>query len=218
MRISIGDEHVEVPDDLARALLAGLRGERPVEPPQAVDFDDLVVLVARVGRLTQHLTVVKELAMSRADAAGAYSNRRALALAAAMSASQLGRVLQGHGLPRDRRTGGVDLIVAFRTAADGVLHLADETDVESLRSFTLPADATPADATPAGGAAGGRFDGQELTLYYRPQVPIAQAGLGRAAGYTLRDADRNVTGCVTEDVFDALFGDPRLDPTRPNGR
>ncbi|MFD5559054.1 hypothetical protein [Kitasatospora griseola] len=209
MRISIGDEHVDVPDDLARALLAGLRGERLVEPPQAADFDDLVVLVARISRLTQHLTVVKELAMSRADAAGAYSNRRALAVAAAMSASQLGRVLEGHGLPRDRRTGGVDLVVAFRTTDDGVLHLADEKDVEHLPSFTLPfgLEADPAQDT-----------GREVTFYYRPQVPIAQAELGRAAGYTLRDTDRNIVGCVTEDVFDALLGDPRLDPTRPNGR
>ncbi|MFG2698859.1 hypothetical protein [Kitasatospora sp. NPDC048407] len=209
MRISIGDEHVDVPDDLARALLAGLRGERLVEPPQATEFDDLVVLVACLSRLTQHLTVVKEVAMSRADAAGAYSNRRALAIAAAMSASQLGRVLQGHGLPKDRRADGVDLVVAYRTTDDGVLHLADENDVEDLPSFTLPFDPAtdPAHDT-----------GREATFYYRPQVPIAEAALGRAAGYTLRDADRNVIGCVTEDVFDALFGDPRLDPTRPNGR
>ncbi|MGX4731436.1 hypothetical protein [Kitasatospora griseola] len=209
MRISIGDEYVEVPDDLARALLAALRGERLVEPPQAVDFDDLVVLVARISRLTQHLTVVKEVAMSRADAAGAYSNRRALAIAAAMSASQLGRVLQGHGLPKDRRTDGVDLVVAFRTTDDGVLHLAEEEDVAGLPTFTLPFDSV-ADST--------QDTGRELTFYYRPQVPIAAAALGRSAGYTLRDADQNVIGCVTEDVFDALFGDPRLDPTRPNGR
>ncbi|OKI95059.1 hypothetical protein [Kitasatospora sp. CB01950] len=211
MRIGIGGEQVEVPDDLGRALLAGLRGERLVEPPQASGFEDLVALVARISRLAQHLTVVKELAMSRADAAGAYSNRRALGMAAAMAASQLGRVLEGHGLPRDRRAGGVDLIVAFRTTDDGVLHLAADPDVEGLPSFTLPADSPPQEAP-------GEFAGRELTFYYRPQVPIAQAGLGRAAGYTLRDADRNLVGCVTEQVFDALFGDPRLDPTRPNGR
>ncbi|MFJ9777165.1 hypothetical protein ACIRVF_39025 [Kitasatospora sp. NPDC101157] len=210
MRIDIGGEHVEVPDDLARALLTGLRGERLVEPPQTSDFEDLVALVASLSRLTQHLSVVKELAIARADAAGAYSNRRALALAAAMSASQLGRVLEGHGLPKDRRAGGVDLVVAFRTTDDKVLHLAAEKDVEGLPSFTLPADPAPQES--------GRFTSRELTFYYRPQVPIAAAGLGRSAGYTLRDADRNLIGCVTEGVFDALFGDPRLDPTRPNGR
>ncbi|MFD8596015.1 hypothetical protein ACFV1L_13515 [Kitasatospora sp. NPDC059646] len=226
MRVGIGGEHVEVPDDLGRALLAGLRGERLVEPPQAAGFEELVALVARLSGLVQHLTVVKEVAMARADAAGAYSNRRALGMAAAMSASQLGRVLEGHGLPKDRRAGGVDLVVAFRTADDGVLHLAGEEDVEALPSFILPADtahpdtAHPDTAHPdtAPQEDSGEFAGRELTFYYRPQVPIAQAGLGRSAGYTLRDADRNLVGCVTEDVFDALFGDPRLDPTRPNGR
>ncbi|GAA2753005.1 hypothetical protein [Kitasatospora cinereorecta] len=212
MKVSIGGEQVEVPDDLGRALLAALRGERLVEPPQASDFDDLIALVADISRVTQHLNVVKELAMSRADAAGAYSNRRALGMAAAMSASQLGRVLQGHGLPRDRRSGGVDLVVAFRTTDDGVLYLAGEQDVASLRPFTLPSTSAPA----ATGST--EFAGRELTFYYRPQVSIAAAGLGRSAGYTLRDAGQGLIACVTERVFDALFGDPRLDPTRPNGR
>ncbi|MGE7439782.1 hypothetical protein [Kitasatospora sp. NPDC001175] len=212
MRISIGGERVEVPDDLGRALLAALRNERLVEPSQASDFDELTALVARISHVTQHLTLVKELAMSRADATGSYSNRRALGLAAAMAPSQLGRVLEGHGLPRDRRSGGVDLVVAFRTTDDGVLHLAAEPDVADLPSFTLP-------FAPAERATGPtEFAGRELTFYYRPQVPIAVADLGRTAGYTLRHAEQGLIACVTEDVFDALFGDPRLDPTRPNGR
>ncbi|GAA2810907.1 hypothetical protein GCM10010441_39440 [Kitasatospora paracochleata] len=212
MRISIGGDHVEVPDGLGRALLAALREERLVEPPQVAGFDDLVDLVASLSRLIQHLTVFKEVAISRADAAGAYSNRRALALAAAMSASQLGRVLEGHGLPKDRRSGGVNLVVAFRAADDGVLHLAAEADVAGLPEFTLPF--TPTQTT----AERTEFSGRELTFYYRPQVSIAAADLGRSAGYTLRDAEHGLIACVTEDVFDALFGDPRLDPTRPNGR
>ncbi|WP_033819110.1 hypothetical protein [Kitasatospora sp. MBT63] len=215
MRVSIGGEQVEVPDDLGMALLAGLRGERLVEPPQAYGFDDLVALVARTSRLIQHLNVFREVAMSRADAAGAYSNRSALAMAAAMSASQLGRVLQGHGLPRDRRTGGVDLVVGFRTTDDGTLHHAAEEDMAGLPSFTLPAAPETDRTEPRRDDA---FADRELTFYYRPQVPLAAAGLGRTAGYTLRDADQNVIGCVTEPLFDALFGDPRLDPTRPNGR
>lgn len=212
MRISIGGERVEVPDDLGRALLAALRNERLVEPPQASDFDELTALVARISRVTQHLTLVKELAMSRADATGSYSNRRALGIAAAMAPSQLGRVLEGHGLPRDRRSGGVDLAVAFRTTDDGVLYLAAESDVAGLPEFTLAAAPASEEAGP------GEFAGRELTFYYRPQVPIAVADLGRTAGYTLRDTDQNVIGCVTEPVFEALFGDPRLDPTRSNGR
>jgi hypothetical protein len=212
VRVDIGGERVEVPDDLARALLAALRDECLVEPPRASDFEALTVLVARIGRVTRHLNVVKELAMSRADASGGYSNRRALGVAAAMAPSQLGRVLGGHGLPRDRRSGGVDLAVAFRTVDDGELHLAAEADVDGLPLFTLP----PAPANWAGGPTG--FAGRELAFYYRPQVPIAVADLGRTAGYTLRSADRGVTACVTEPVFDALFGDPRIDPTRPNGR
>jgi hypothetical protein len=211
VRISIGGERVEVPDDLARALLAALRGERLVEPPQAADFDDLTALVACISRVTQHLNVVKELAMSRADASDSYSNRRALGIAAAMAPSQLGRVLEGHGLPRDRRAGGVDLAVAFRTTDDGVLHLTAEEDVVGLPSFTLPFNPAQSVVKPT------EFAGRELTFYYRPQVPIAVADLGRTAGYTLRP-EQGPIACLTEQVFDALFGDPRIDPTRPNGR
>ncbi|MET8704184.1 hypothetical protein ABZW10_35840 [Kitasatospora sp. NPDC004723] len=212
MRISIGGERVEVHDDLARALLAALRGERLVEPPQASAFEDLTALVACISRVTQHLNVVKELAMSRADASDSYSNRRALGIAAAMAPSQLGRVLEGHGLPKDRRAGGVDLAVAFRTTDDSVLHLAAEDDVAALPSFTLPFTPAERATEPT------EFAGRELTFYYRRQVPLAVAGLGRSAGYTVRHAERGLIACVTEDVFDALFGDPRLDPTRPNGR
>ncbi|OKI99925.1 hypothetical protein [Kitasatospora sp. CB01950] len=211
MRISIGGERVEVHDDLARALLAALRGERLVEPPQASAFDDLTALVACISRVTQHLNVVKELAMSRADASDSYSNRRALGIAAAMAPSQLGRVLEGHGLPRDRRAGGVDLAVAFRTTDDGVLYLAAEQDVAGLPSFTLPFNPAQGVVKPT------EFAGRELEFYYRPQVPIAVADLGRTAGYTLRP-DQGPIACLTERVFDALFGDPRIDPTRPNGR
>ena len=192
--------------------MLALRGERLVEPPQASDFDALTVLVACISRVTQHLDVVKELAMSRADASGGYSNRRALGIAAAMAPSQLGRILEGHGLPRDRRSGGVDLVVAFRTVDDGQLHLAAEADVDGLPLFTLP----PAPAKWAGEPT--EFAGRELAFYYRPPVPIAVADLGRTAGYTLRSTDRGVTACVTEPVFDALFGDPRIDPPRPNRR
>ena len=212
MRIGIGGERVDVPEDLARALLAALRGEGLVEPPQASAFEDLTALVARISRVTQHLTVVKELAMSRADAAGGYSNRRALGIAAAMAPSQLGRVLAGHGLPRDRRSGGVNLAVAFRTVDDGELHLAAEADIAALPSFTLPFTPTEQVTEPT------EFADRELAFYYRPQVPIAVADLGRTAGYTLRSTEQGLIACVTEPVFDALFGDPRIDPTRPTGR
>lgn len=211
-KISIGGERVEVSDDLAHALLAALRGVRRVDPPQASAFEDLTALVATISRVTQHLGVVKELAMSRADATGGYSNRRALGMAAAMAPSQVGRVLEGHGLPRDRRNGGVDLAVAFRTADDGVLHLATEDDVAGLPSFTVPFTPAERATDPT------EFAGRELVFYYRPQVPIAIADLGRTAGYTVRSAEKGLIACVTEQVFDALFGDPRIDPTRPTGR
>ncbi|WP_030398514.1 MULTISPECIES: hypothetical protein [Kitasatospora] len=213
MRIGFDGDQVEVPDDLGRALLAALREHRPVEPPRAAGFEDLAALVARIGHVVQHLTVFKELTLSRADATSGYSNRRALGTAAGMSPTQLGRVLEGHGLPRDRRADGVNLVVAFRTTDDGVLHLAGEPDVAGLPSFTLPAAPGPDDAPGQVGTAV-----RELTFYYRAQVPIAVAALGRSAGHTLRHAERALVACVTEDVFDALFGDPRLDATRPNGR
>lgn len=210
MWVSFGGERVEVSDDLGRALLAALRQEHLVEPPRASAFGDLTGLVAWIGRVGQYLTVVKELAMSRADATSGYSNRRVLGEAAGMSPSQLGRVLEGHGLPRDRRSGGVDLVVAFRVAGDEALHPLAGPDVTGLPAFTLP----PAVA----GERARYFAGRELTFYYRPQVPLARADLGRSAGYTLRDPERGLTACVTGDVFDVLFGDPRLDATRPNGR
>ncbi|MGW2401738.1 hypothetical protein ACWCYY_34815 [Kitasatospora sp. NPDC001664] len=202
---------MDVPDDLGRALLAALRNE-PVRPPQASSFGELIGLVQRLGDATRHLTVVKELAMSRADASGGYSNRRALGEAAWMSPSQLGRVLEGHGLPRDRRSGGVDLVVAFRAAGDEALHPHGELDVEGLPAFTLP----PALSTLTPGPE--EFADRALTFYYRPQVPIGRADLGRSAGYTLRHPEQDLIACVTEPVFDALVGDPRLDPTRSNGR
>ncbi|MEU4301909.1 hypothetical protein [Kitasatospora aureofaciens] len=211
MRISIGGERVEVHDDLARALLAALRDEQLVKPPQASTFDDLTALVDCISRVTQRLTVIKELAMSRADATGSYSNRRALGMAAGMAPSQLGRVLEGHGLPRDRRAGGVDLAVAFRTTDDGQLHPDPEADIDGLPSFTLPFNPARGVVEPT------EFAGRELEFYYRPQVPIAVADLGRTAGYTLRP-EQGPIACLTEQVFDALFGDPRIDPTRPNGR
>ncbi|WP_407986252.1 hypothetical protein [Kitasatospora sp. CMC57] len=200
-----------MPDDLGRALLAALR-EQPVEPPQASTFEELTGLVERIGGISRHLTVVKELVLSRADATGGYSNRRALGDAAGMSPSQLGRVLEGHGLPRDRRSGGVDLVVAFRTTDDGTLHLATETEVAGLPEFTLPYIPAEWATEPT------EFAGRELIFYYRPQVPIAVADLGRTAGYTLRPDGLGLIACVTEPVFDALFGDPRLDATRSNGR
>ncbi|MFE1318346.1 hypothetical protein [Kitasatospora phosalacinea] len=212
MRVSFEGEDVDVPDDLGRALLAALREDLPVKPSQASSFDELTGLVERIGGVTRHLTLVKELAMSRADASGGYSNRRALGDAAGMSPSQLGRVLQGHGLPKDRRTGGVHLAIAFRTTDDKVLHLADESQVAGLPEFTFPF--APAERATAPTA----FAGRELTFYYREDVPIAVAALGRSAGYTLRHAERGLIACVTEPVFDALFGDPRLDATRSNGR
>jgi len=212
VKISIGGQRVEVSGDLARALLAGLQGKLLVEPPQARDFDDLTALVSDTHRLITHLTVFKEVAMVRADATSGYSNRRTLGIAAAMAPSQVGRVLSGHGLPRDRRGGGINLVVAFRAADDNTLHLAGEPDVAGLPSFTLPF--RPAERP----AATTQFAGRDLTFYYRPEVPVDAAGLGRTAGYTLRCAEQGLIACMTEPVFDALFGDPRIDPTRSTGR
>ena len=95
---------------------------------------------------------------------------------------------------------------------DGELHLAAEADIAALPSFTLPFTPTERVTEPT------EFADRELAFYYRPQVPIAVADLGRTAGYTLRSTEQGLIACVTEPVFDALFGDPRIDPTRPTGR
>lgn len=214
MRIKIGDQRLEVPDDLAHALLTGLQ-ESPIVPPTASDFDDLVDLVERLQGLISHLGTVKEVALARADASGAYANRRTLSTAASMAPSQLSRVLMGHGLPTDRRRGGVDLVIAFRTD-DGVLHGAEEKDIEHLPSFHLPAPRSTCTAGRASAPNG--YTGRDLTCYYRPQVPVSAAALGRSAGYTLRSTQAGLAACMTEPVFNALFGDPRVDPTRSKAR
>ncbi|WP_037600636.1 hypothetical protein, partial [Streptacidiphilus rugosus] len=119
MRVEIGGERFDITDDLARVLAGALRGA-PVAPPTATDFDELVELVADLQRLNARLSTVKEIALARADTSGPYANRRTLSTAAGIAPSQLSRVLEGHGLPTDPRGGGVDLVIAFRTADDGI--------------------------------------------------------------------------------------------------
>ncbi|MFI1161343.1 hypothetical protein [Streptomyces sioyaensis] len=104
-RIAIGGRHVDVPADLAKAILDGLTNQRTVEPPTADDFNDLIPVVAGDTRLIQHLKTHRELAMAKADATSPYADRRAIGTAAAMSPSQVGRVMERNGRPRNRRTG-----------------------------------------------------------------------------------------------------------------
>ncbi|WP_037603300.1 hypothetical protein [Streptacidiphilus rugosus] len=216
MRVEIGGERFDITDDLARVLAGALRGA-PVAPPTATDFDELVELVADLQRLNARLSTVKEIALARADTSGPYANRRTLSTAAGIAPSQLSRVLEGHGLPTDRRGGGVDLVIAFRTADDGILHLAAEDDIVALPSFPLP-PTPPATAPGLAHGTGNGFTGRELECYYRPRVPVSAAALGRSAGFTLRCDSADLTACMAEPVFDALHGDPRVDPTRPNAR
>ncbi|MDV6290303.1 hypothetical protein R2F25_30300 [Streptomyces sp. UP1A-1] len=71
--------------DLAEALLAALRGERSVEPPQHADtFNGINKVTAQTSRLIQHLEAFRELCIVAADETSPYADRQAIALAAAM--------------------------------------------------------------------------------------------------------------------------------------
>jgi hypothetical protein len=91
--------------DLADALVAALRGERTVTPPQHAENENrLRQVVAQTSHLIQHLEAFRELAIVATDTTSPYADRKALALAAAMPPSRLYRILERHGRPKDRRT------------------------------------------------------------------------------------------------------------------
>ncbi|WP_329212311.1 hypothetical protein [Streptomyces sp. NBC_01708] len=102
-RITIGGRHIDVPDDLATAILDGLTNQRAIEPPTAEDFNDLIPVISGETRLIQHLKIHRELTMAKADATSPYADRRAIGTAASMSPSQVGRVMERTGRPRNRR-------------------------------------------------------------------------------------------------------------------
>lgn len=90
--------------DLADALVAALRGEREVEPPQhAEHFGHITSVIAQTSRLIQHLEAFRELAIVEADKTSPYADRTAIAFAAAMPPSRLYRILERYGRPKDRR-------------------------------------------------------------------------------------------------------------------
>lgn len=103
-RITIGGRHIDVPDDLATAILDGLTNQRTVEPPTTDEFDELIPIISGDTRLIQHLKTHREVTMAKADATSPYADRRAIGAAAAMSPSQVGRVMERNGRPRNRRT------------------------------------------------------------------------------------------------------------------
>lgn len=90
--------------DLAEALVAALRGDREVEPPQhAEGFHFLNSVTAQTSRLIQHLEAFRELSIVAADKTSPYADRQAIAIAGAMPPSRLYRILERHGRPKDRR-------------------------------------------------------------------------------------------------------------------
>lgn len=106
--ITFGDgEHAETVDadpDVAEALLAALRGEQTVNPPQHAENENrLRRVVAHTSRLLQHLDAFRDLAIVATDSTSPYADRKALAWAAAMPPSRLYRILERHGRPKDRR-------------------------------------------------------------------------------------------------------------------
>lgn len=90
--------------DLAEALVAALRGDREVEPPQHADsFHYLNAVTAQTSRLIQHLEAFRELSIVAADKTSPYADRSAIAIAAAVPPSRLYRILERHGRPKDRK-------------------------------------------------------------------------------------------------------------------
>lgn len=91
--------------DLAEALVAALRGEREVEPPQHADgFHYLNSVTAQTSRLIQHLEAFRELSIVAADKTSPYADRQAIAMAAGIPPSRLYRILERHGRPKDRKS------------------------------------------------------------------------------------------------------------------
>ncbi|MFM9464821.1 hypothetical protein ACKI1K_18450 [Streptomyces scabiei] len=90
--------------DLAEALVAALRGEREVEPPQHAENENRIrSVIAQTSRLIQHLEAFRELSIVAADKSSPYADRSAIAIAAAMPPSRLYRILERHGRPKDRK-------------------------------------------------------------------------------------------------------------------
>ncbi|MET8696951.1 hypothetical protein ABZV65_30925 [Streptomyces bauhiniae] len=107
-RITFGDDRtIDVPDDLADSLYDALTHQEKVKTPGETGFDGLHALIARLTRTITHLSVTREIAIARADATGPHANRRAIGIAAAMTPSVLGDVLERNGRPRNRREGTV---------------------------------------------------------------------------------------------------------------
>ncbi|MFE9810684.1 hypothetical protein [Streptomyces sp. NPDC005548] len=91
--------------DLAETLIAALRGDRDVEPPEHAEaFGHLTKVIAQTSRVIQHLEAFRELGIVAADKTSPYADRQAIAIAAAVPPSRLYRILERHGRPKDRRS------------------------------------------------------------------------------------------------------------------
>jgi hypothetical protein len=89
------------------------------------------------------------------------------------------------------------LVVGFRAADDGLLHVASYEEVRALMSFEVR----------LGADAPGPFRGRLIECYYRQVADgVSTAQLGRAAGFTLRVRDGRYPVWLSEPVFDELFG------------
>jgi hypothetical protein len=101
--INIADSAgVRAEDDLARALVAALRGDAHIEPPRADGFEALLHVIAQTTQVISHLDTFRELAIARADASGPAADRRKIGISAAMAPSRLYRILDRQGRPRKR--------------------------------------------------------------------------------------------------------------------
>lgn len=102
--VIIDGRTLNVPDDIAQAIGDGLTNQKQVHEPHANTFDDLIPVISGLTRLIRHLDIARETAMAKADATSPYANRRAIGMAAAMGPTQVGRVMERNGRPRNRRT------------------------------------------------------------------------------------------------------------------
>ncbi|MFI1312492.1 hypothetical protein ACH4TS_20460 [Streptomyces albidoflavus] len=117
------------PEEIIEAEYRGTSGELSLEefekkyPSLLGNFDALCELAALASDLEQRFKALSRAAMLKADDTGPFADRRLIMAAGRMTPSTYYRLLEKHGMPRDRSRAQADdvadaVLVAERYAAD----------------------------------------------------------------------------------------------------
>jgi hypothetical protein len=98
-----GKHEVVISDDLAHALSAALSRAAEVPTSGQPRFWELCASIAQGNQIITDLETWLEKQIAEADASDPNADRRALAAAASLKPTQLYRVLERNGRPRNRR-------------------------------------------------------------------------------------------------------------------